>query len=382
LYERNRAIVDQLSQILKNETDTELMPQHCQDQADRYLSSLPIRRIKKVVADTVLPTEANKMICCHLLNRIGIDQVQKDAMARTKSRNPWSRITALRILAFGRTETAWTALEKALISSNPRLVRAAVTILGNLRETHAAELLAEAMRIGCYPASRISTFLDCFPLDLSPLIGSFLMEPSSDVRYWGAIMLRRYPELEDGRKMLSDLTHDESPLVRRAAMESLSLLGGEMASKEALRLLTDEVSYVRAYAARALGTLRVYEAVPAVASLLADQEWWVRYAAKVSLEAMWSQAIPSLLPFLKHQDRFARNGAAEVLQNLGYFEKLLTEELLEPSQSWRLALLNQLAQAGGVRMSEAMINRLPPEIRKNASSLLSSIGIELNWSKQ
>ena len=120
----------------------------------------------------------------------------------------------------------------------------------------------------------------------------------------------------------------------------------------------------------------MYDAAPAVASLLADREWWVRYGAKVSLETMGSQVIPHILPFLKHQDRFARNGAAEVLQNLEYFERLLAEELLGPSQPERLTILEQLAQAGGMRMTEAMIDRLPPEVRRQASSLLSSIGIE------
>lgn len=382
LYERNRAVVDRLDRILNGKACPGLNPPHSQDQVDRYLSSLTVRRIKRVITDTVLPAKSNVVICAHLLNRLGVKRVQRDAMARTNSRNPWPRITALQILAFGRTEAAWTALEKALLSPEPRLVGAAVTILGNLRETRAAELLAKAMRVGCYPASRISTFLDRFPLDLSPLVGSFLSQPSPHIRYWGAIMLRRYPGLEGGSEMLASLTHDQNPQVRRAAIESLSLLGGKMAPEKACKLLTDEVSFVRAYAARALGTLHVHEAAPAVASLLADRDWWVRYAAKVSLEAMGSQAIPHILPFLRHQDRFARNGAAEVLQNLEYFEQLLAEELLGPGQPERRAILEQMAQAGGVRMSEAMINRLPPAVRNNASSLLCAFGIERNGGKQ
>jgi HEAT repeat protein len=382
LYERTRAVVDRLGRILNDEAGSGLDPSHREDQANRYLSSLAVRRIKRVITDTVLPAKSNVVICAHLLNRLGVKRVQRDAMARTNSRNPWPRITALQILAFGRTEAAWAALEKALISPEPRLVGAAVTILGNLRQTHAAELLAKAMRVGCFPSSRISTFLDRFPLDLSPLVGSFLSQPSPNIRYWGAIMLRRYPGLKGGSAMLASLTQDQNPQVRRAAIESLSLLGGEMAPAEARRLLTDEVSFVRAYAARALGTLHVHEAAPAVASLLADRDWWVRYAAKVSLEAMGSQAIPHILPLLKHQDRFARNGAAEVLQNLEYFEQLLAEELLGPSQPQRHAILEQMAQAGGVRMSEAMINRLPPAVHKNASLLLSAFGLERNGGKQ
>jgi HEAT repeat protein len=182
--------------------------------------------------------------------------------------------------------------------------------------------------------------------------------------------------------MLASLTHDENPLVRRAAIESLSLIGGDMVSAEATRLLSDEVFFVRAHAARALGTLRAIEAAPAVASLLTDREWWVRYAAKTSLETMGSQVIPDILPYLKHQDRFARNGAAEVLQNLGYFEQLLSEELAEPGRPERQALLSQLAQAGGARMADAIIHRLPLEVRNNASTLLISLGMEYQRGRQ
>jgi HEAT repeat protein len=378
LYERSRSVVDRLRSILESQADSGTASRYPQGRADRYLSTLSRRRIKHVIADTVLTPEINEVICRHMVNRIGIERLNKDAMRRNGSRLPWSRIMALQILAFGRTDAAWNALEKALIAPDPRVVGAAVTILGNLPDTRAAELLAKAMRVGCYPASRISAFLDCFPLDLSALLGSLLSCPSPPVRYWAAIMLRRYPDFRGGGDVLASLTHDSNPQVRRAAVESLSLLHGNLAAEEARRLLWDEVAFVRAHAARALGNLQQVDAAPAVAALLADRDWWVRHAAKVSLEAMGSQAIPHILPFLKHQDRFARNGAAEVLQNLEYFEQLLDEELLGPSQPERLAILDQLVQAGGVRMSEAMINRLPREVRQKASALLSSLGLERN----
>lgn len=378
LYEQKRTVADRIGNLLDHQADPLMEPQHFRARADKYLSTLTVHRLKRVITDTVLKPEVNEIICHHLVDRIGLQRIQKEALARARSHSPWERITALHILAFGRTEDAWTALEKALIAPDLRIVATAVTILGNLPHTHAAELLAKALIDGRYSASRISTFLDRCPLDLSSLVGSFMSHPSPNVRYWGAIMLRRYPEFTEGKEGLASLTHDQHPQVRRAAIESLSLLGSNLAAEAARRLLTDEVAFVRAHAARALGNLRQIDAAPEVAALLADREWWVRYAAKVSLEAMGSPAIPHILPFLKHPDRFARNGAAEVLQNLDYFEQLLITELLEPGDPERLALLDQLAQAGGVRMSEAMINRLPREARQNASPLLSSLGVERN----
>jgi len=377
-YEQKRTVADRIGYLLDHQADPSMEPQHFRARADKYLSTLTVHRLKRVITDTVLKPEVNEIICHQLVDRIGLQRIQKDALARARSHSPWERITALHILAFGRTEDAWIALEKALIAPDLRIVATAVTILGNLQHMRAAELLAKALIDGRYSASRISTFLDRFPIDLSSLIGSFLSHSSPNVRYWGAILLRRYPEFTQGEKGLASLTHDQHPQVRRAAIESLSLLRSSLAAEEARRLLTDEVAFVRAHAARALGNLRRIDAAPEVAALLADREWWVRHAAKVSLEAMGLPAIPHILPFLKHPDRFARNGSAEVLQNLDYFEQLLITELLEPGDPKRLALLDQLARAGGVRMSEAVINRLPREARQNASPLLSSLGVERN----
>jgi HEAT repeat protein len=375
-YDRIRRAIDHLIGIFGGEAGAQPAPPYGRGLAIKYLSSLSCRQIRRIVADASLPREVNDMVCRHLLDRLGIERVQRDAMARRGMRSRWRRMAALRLLAFGRPDDAWAAIKKALIDSDPRVVSAAVTILGNMNNPRAAELLVKALRVDCYPPSRISSFLDRSPFNLATLLGPLLRHPRPSLRYWGAILLRRYPRLERGVEALEALTRDEMPMVRRAAVESLSLLGGSIAVEAARRLLADKVGFVRAHAARALGTLRAQDAAPAVAALLADREWWVRYAAKVSLETMGPDIMPHLLSLLNHPDDFARNGAAEVLQNLGVFDRLLVDEAAGPSQPERLAILRQLTQAGGVRMSEAMVDRLPRDARVRASSLLVSLGVK------
>jgi HEAT repeat protein len=82
-------------------------------------------------------------------------------------------------------------------------------------------------------------------------------------------------------------------------------------------LTGDPVPYVRAHAARALGHLRAADQAGVLLPLMADREWIVRAAAKQSLESMGPIVGGLLCDLLADPDRFARDGASEVLQGLG-----------------------------------------------------------------
>jgi len=88
------------------------------------------------------------------------------------------------------------------------------------------------------------------------------------------------------------------------------------------------------------------DAAPFITPLLADEQWWVRTAAKDALRGMGSDAVPALLAVLGHEDEFARNGAAEVLQDVGFVDTLAFEQPLSP-------LLERIYEAGGERLREA-----------------------------
>jgi hypothetical protein len=50
-----------------------------------------------------------------------------------------------------------------------------------------------------------------------------------------------------------------------------------------------------------------------VAALLADTNWWVRASAKESLLALGADGFRAALVALEHPDRFARDGALEIV---------------------------------------------------------------------
>jgi hypothetical protein len=61
---------------------------------------------------------------------------------------------------------------------------------------------------------------------------------------------------------------------------------------------------------------------------------------------MGTDAVPALLSVLGHEDRFARNGAAEVLQDIGFVDFLVLDSPHSP-------LLARIYAAGGERYRDA-----------------------------
>jgi hypothetical protein len=116
---------------------------------------------------------------------------------------------------------------------------------------------------------------------------------------------------------------------------------------------------------------------PEVAPLLADREWWVRTAAKETLQRMGTEVWSTLVPYLDHTDAFARNGAAEVLQNIGILDSLVVLEAAtaRPSAA-KIDMLKKIAAAGGTRMTEAMLDRIDQHTRPRVRELLASLGLE------
>lgn len=77
----------------------------------------------------------------------------------------------------------------------------------------------------------------------------------------------------------------------------------------------------------------------------------MRTAAKDALRGLGTDAVPSLLAMLTHEDPFARNGAAEVLQDIGFVDFLALDDPSSP-------LLARIYEAGGERLRDATEQRI------------------------
>jgi HEAT repeat protein len=267
----------------------------------------------------------------------------------------WRRVHALQRLEKAHHPAVPRLIGSVLEDADPRIAVAAIGTLGDIGDDWAIDVLIDALRRGRSQRSRVASELE----RLAPTPGARLLPLLRDwdpvVRFWGATLLQPYPEL--GEATLIELTWDPDPNVRAAAVETLGTRTGRDVASALLARVDDSEWFVRVHAARAAGHVLGVEAAPTLTHLLADERWWVRTAAKDALRGMGTDAVPPLLAMLNDDDRFAQNGAAEVLQDIGFVDFLVLDDPHSP-------LLERIYDAGGERLREAAevrLGRLPEQ---------------------
>jgi HEAT repeat protein len=260
----------------------------------------------------------------------------------------WRRIAALRELARERHPRSRQLLALALVDPDRDVAAAAVRAFGDLGDSRAVEALVDALRHGRAPRSRVATQLERLTPRIGPRLVQLLDEPDPGVRFWAATLLSGCPDV--GRYELLARTGDPDPNVRAAAVEALGERGESAALQVVRERLEDPAWFVRVHASRALGRLGSPADAPALAAGLRDSRWWVRAAAKDALRDLGPGVAATLLPYLEDADAFARNGAAEVLQDIGFVDAL------GPGAPER-ELLERILAAGGEGLREAARRR-------------------------
>src|SRR5262245_8132366 len=332
--------------------------------------------IMRATADRDTPDAAFRTLLGYLTERWGLDTLLKDASSHQSARDKWRRITALRILYRSNHTAILDLLARAGDQPDADIADVAFSLLSTSREPRAMDILFDALRIQRHSASRIAIYIEQSPQRIANRLRTHLADRDPVIRLWCATLLAQYPE-EPIEEELSALTDDVDPRVRKAAIQTLGKIGDEVAADRALHLLTDPFAYVRAHAARALGELTRADLADRVAPLLGDPDWWVRLAARESLEMMGSDVWPVLMRSLNHPDRFVRNGAAEVFQNLGVLDSLIVMEAATDNPgATKIDMLRRIAAAGGVRFTDSLVERAGPVVGPRIRNLLATIGLQ------
>jgi hypothetical protein len=232
----------------------------------------------------------------------------------------WRRVRAIRELGRLRHPATRIVVVRALAEEKGELLEASVRALGDLGGRWAAACLVDILERGAMPRSRIASQLERLAAEAAPGLEGLLANRDPEVRRWAATLLASCPQVATDR--LIGLLSDRSAEVRAAAAETLGRRGEDAATRDVCVLLEDDAWFVRVHAARALSALGTIDDALSVGPLLADGRWWVRNAAKEALRTRGSEIAESVLPFLDSHDPFARDGAAEILQDVGYLEEL------------------------------------------------------------
>ncbi len=327
-------------------------------------------------AERELSAHAFDTLVAFIAERWTLDSLVTDASGHVSDRDKWRRMTALRILARLSHPGIVDLLGRAVDDADADVAANGLALLGRSLDPRAVDLLVGALASPRLSASRVAVYIDQSPQQLGPKLTRLLHHENPVVRQWSATLLARYPD-EPIEHTLAELTTDPDPRVRKAAIQTLGRVGNDEAASRAIQLLTDPTSYVRAHAVRALGELGRADQADRVSSLLGDGDWWVRLAARESLEMMGAEVWPVLVRCLDHRDRFVRNGAAEVVQNLGVLDSLIMLEAAtdNPAGS-KVAMLQRIASAGGVRFTESLVERAGPVVGPRVRRLLNTMGLE------
>lgn len=354
------------------------------DRHDEELRTSVVSLMATLPDDVVLPLASgtthraalDRIVAEAAVARVGRQALEALASERHAPKDNWRRIAAMRVLAAGSAAAPLVPILTRALDDDPEVVGASLSVLGRLEDRAAGLALIGALKDHKYAPSRIATYLDQSPAAIADALVPLLHHPDAQVRYWGATLVSRHraPGVERDVEML---TKDPSPLVRKAAVATLAEIDGAAAVAVVQPLLADPIWYVRAHAARALAAANAVDTAEQIAALLADREWWVRLAARESLQQMGEEIWSVLVPYLDHADAFARNGAAEVLQNIGVLDSLIVLEAAtsRPSAN-KVEMLRKIAAAGGTRMTEALLERVDESVRPRVRSLLVSLGLE------
>ena len=316
------------------------------------------------------------VLAAYMVDKWGPYILLREAANHRAPREIWRRTASLTVVYKLGLPNTFELLARAVKDPTTEVASVGLTLLGTSPDPRASGLLIDALIEQRHPASRVAVHLEHSPLRPVAAYRALLTHADPVVRFWGATLLAGCPGVDTLETELAELSDDPDPRVRKASVQSLGRVGGEIATAVALRLLRDEAPFVRAHAARALGELDCMEAAGPISELLGDSDWWVRNAAKQSLETLGGEVWPVLVRCLEHSDKFVRNGAAEVFQNLGILDSLIVMEAAsdDPSRS-KIDLLRRIAAAGGARMTESLVERsgsAAPRVRQ----LLATMGFE------
>jgi HEAT repeat protein len=367
VFDRRRRRLLEIGRALVDGSDA-MSPLDRTPDIRQALSGLSRRTIYGMIAASTVPLWLSESCAAYAIERWGSPQMFRDASLGQR-RHKWRRISALFALGHVRAIGVHELLRATTSDADADVAGAAAVILGRLGDRAAAEILIDALRQPTLPASRIAMQLDQFPSPISDLLRPLLHDSLAHTRYWAASLLHRYSAIPGLAAEIAQLVDDRESTVRKAALAALGTAPTVVAIPAARRALADSTGYVRSTAIRVLEQHGVRERdlsrrrdlASWIAPSMADREWEVRLAAKESLVRLGPTVWREVAAYLESPDRFARNSAAEVVQNLGVLDWTLRsiESGLVPEAELTDLVTRAFREGGRAMVDAAAVRALP-----------------------
>ncbi|HEU4722639.1 MAG TPA: HEAT repeat domain-containing protein [Gemmatimonadaceae bacterium] len=384
-YDRSRERLDSIERALADPTLATLPPLERAAAVRDMLGHLPTLDVYRMTGNADLPPWVREQCGAHALQQVGLDRMLRDATPHRGARRKWRRISALNALVYARPDSIHALLRVALADADADVASAAASVLQRLGDRRAAEVLIGGLRSSRLPASRIAARLERFPIAIDELLRPLLTSTRPEARYWAVTLLRGQHDHGGLADAIVPLVDDADPPVRKAALLTLAAMQAPDLVRLASWRLTDPAPYVRSAAILALAQAgertpdraRRSALASTIAPSLADRDWSVRTAAKDALARLGPATWRAVAAQLSSDDRFARNGAAEVLQNLGVLDWTLRgiASGVRPSPE-ALDVLKRALLEGGMPMADAAMLRTKAEPIPSIDALLRSLELE------
>jgi HEAT repeat protein len=348
------------------------------------LSRLPALDVYRMTGNADLPAWVREECGAYALEHVGLDRMLHDAKPHRGTRRKWRRISALNALVYARPDSIHALLRVALADADADVASAAASVLQRLGDRRAAEILIGGLRSSRLPASRIAARLERFAIPFDDLLESLLTSQRPEARYWAVTLLRSHHGYAAPASIVP-LVDDPDAAVRKAALLTLAAMQAPDVGRLATWRLSDPAPFVRSAAIHALA--QTGERTPdrgrrsalagTIAPLLADRDWSVRSAAKDALARLGPSTWRAVAAQLSSEDGFARNGAAEVLQNLGVLDWTLRgiASGVRPSAE-AIDVLKRALREGGMPMADAAMLRTTGEPIPPVHELLKTLEMQ------
>jgi HEAT repeat protein len=290
--------------------------------------------------------------------------------SRLKSR----RATAARRLGRIADPEALPQLEDLLQDEKEEVREAALYALGRIGTREALEVMLDALDLGDrWTQEKVAETVEEAGDESRYLLVELLRDRSPVRRTFAAEVLGRVGGLEEVA-YLKEALMDEEVDVRARAADSLGKMRQPASRDALLKALKDPDWQVRSQVVKALGKIGDEDDTPRLVAALRDPEWWVRNNAAFALREMGEVGEVPLMEALWDEDRFARETAAQALEESSMVERIVEDMRGQKDDPKGERIIHRLAEIGCTgTISQVLVDQPDQAVKDRLVSLLGDI---------